>query len=511
MADAANFQEKNKDTLKAASLSNSEPAPAFFGDKQASPFLNNAAASVNPFSHTGATSPFVAIQKKNNPFVKTKPPGIRQFDFGSGQAPAFEEEEHLMNFGEAAFETSGEVMGELEDVSSTGLQAGMGIPGDLFAFGKAMRDFMKSDDPLEKTLAIFDASSAVASMASQTAGLIEEGMGKDNPVVSNVLGAVGKGIGAVKGIIELIKQIKSFKEAVESDDPASNKFKAGLELAGKIGEAGKGVAEVVSSVYKALSIAAPGALEQAIPGFSIVIAAIDIIKQGMDMVQAIKSYRAMSSLKGDLTNELKTQSVDVFLPDQVFRSKNRTDEAKLKQVAESTTNPQAGLAQQFDLTRELKKVNRKRIIRMSLLIAADAASIAGEIATLTGLGGGAGLGLKLGAIGLKGGMKIARIVKQKFRDSGYGDQSKTSKAKHDTRVKHIKLIFKMIDTHATQHATTPSSAAAQKSEQTIKAIVEAVGVGYSTLMKYKTTPDKAAKLLYTALKKREADDEVSAE
>jgi hypothetical protein len=45
----------------------------------------------------------------------------------------------------------------------------------------------------------------------------------------------------------------------------------------------------------------------------------------------------------------------------------------------------------------------------------------------------------------------------------------------------------------------------------IKTYIEATGTSFESFIKHKANPQAAAKLLYSAMKKREAADEVSAE
>ena len=467
------------------------------------PFLSPAQKKSNPF--------FISIQKKKNPFLPIQkvnnPPAS---DFSSlqgvtqpGSVNIDSESPEIMDGLGDTMETSDSIIGELDDAEmlSTGVGEGFGIASSIFTFASGIKDMMDPEsDAFDKVLAGFDLAAGVGGVTEQITKLIDGG---DPDSASSIIGIVNSSLGAIKNALTVVKQIKKLKDGVEEGAKAQE----GLQLANDIAQVGLDIANITKSIYEAVGSTVPGALEQAIPGLGIVMAAIDIIQQAIELAHSVKNYRAMSGFKDDLKTSLKATNPEVFTSDKSgflgrFRSDDRTVEDELDNA---TTGPNADSAKEFKLARELKKTNRKRIIRQSALIGADVLTIAGEIATLTGVGAEVGVGLKIGAAGIKGGMKIGRFLKQKYRDSGRGDQRKSSQGKHKTRVDNIKFIFQMIKNLSTSDPQKEVKA------NRIKIYIEASGANFNTFIKYKTEPIKAAKLLYTAMKKREAGDEVSAE
>lgn len=395
--------------------------------------------------------------------------------------------------------------GDIADVAS--------IAGGIFSMANGIKGLMDPDaDGFDKAMSSLELVSGAVGIVKTVADVAEAG--KDMPIIGPIIGIVNSSLGMIKHGIKIVQHIKKLKDGVEE----GTKAEEALVLSGEIIQVGLDIASIAKNVYDVVGTTAPGALEAAVPGLGIVMATIDIIRQGVEIAKAVQNYRTMSGFKDELKTQVKNDYSDVLTSDKSgtfgkFRSNDRTVEPNLTNAMNQETGDPANAgatangktsAREFALARELKKVNRKRIIRGAVNISADALMIAGDIATLSGVGASAGVGLKVGAAGVKIGSKLARFAKQKYRNSGRGDQSKTSDAKHAKRVTNIKFIFQMIKN------LQPSDPEKETKAIRIKTYIEATGTGFKNFIKYKANPQAAAKLLYSAMKKREAGDKVSA-
>jgi hypothetical protein len=503
----------------------------FVSANQGNPFETNKESS-NPFTSNSNTT--VTQQKPIQRDVNfTKLSGTSSLDEdrtnAQGNPERINQADSIEGKGPDSFEMAGEVLDTASSIhdefSDATNEAGedlfnvpgeigsvMGIAGGIFSMASGIKGLMDPDtDGFDKAMSVINIASGAGGVAQTITDIVQGEGGQAAPII----GIVNSSLGAIKNAIGVVKQIKKLKDGVEE----GTKAQEALALASQITQVGLDIANIVKSIYEIVGTAAPGALEAAVPGLGIVMATIDIIQQGVEIAKAVQNYRTMSGFKDELKIQVKKDYSDVLTSDKSgifgrFRSNDRTVEPNLTNAmnqeagdpanAGATANGKTS-AREFALARELKKVNRKRIIRGTINISADALTIAGDIATLSGVGAGVGVGLKVGAAGVKMGSKLARFAKQKYRDSGRGDQSKTSGAKHAKRVTNIKFIFQMIKN------LQPSDPEKETKAIRIKTYIEATGTSFESFIKHKANPQAAAKLLYSAMKKREAADEVSAE
>ncbi len=420
------------------------------------------------------------------------------------------DEPSTFDAGKTAMDTTSSIHGQFSDAKDNAgnavyavpdaVKGTVGIASGIFSFASGIKGLMDPDaDGFDKAMSAIDVATGAGGVAQTITDLVQGEGGKAAPII----GVVNSGLGLIKNAIGIVKQIKKLKDGVEEGTKANE----AISLAGMIIQVGLDVANITKSIYDVVGTAAPGALEAAIPGLGIVMATIDIIQQGVEIAKAVQNFRKMSGFKEELKTNLKGSNPEVFTSEKSgifgrFRSNDRTVEDKLEQ-ATAVQGEGGDNAREYALAREFKKVNRKRIIRGSINIAADALTIAGDIATLSGIGAGAGVGLKVGAAGVKGGMGLARFLKQKARDKGFGDQNKTSTKKHEKRVQHIKFIYQMIKN------LKPYDPEKEAKAIRIKTYIEASGASFKAFIKYTADPQAAANLLYSAMKKREAGDKVS--
>ena len=165
----------------------------------------------------------------------------------------------------------------------------------------------------------------------------------------------------------------------------------------------------------------------------------------------------------------------------------------------------------YSLISEIDDANKKRIVRNSVLLVADFASLAGGIANLTGVGGGVGAGLKAAAGGLKVGMKGARMAKQTGRDkaaksaaisdgasSSMFDTSKSSAAKKARRQEQMKYLMNKV-----RNLPTNDEVKFNAEVPKIEGYFNAIGIEPATLYKKNGNPQEQFNMLYKALIERE--------
>lgn len=146
--------------------------------------------------------------------------------------------------------------------------------------------------------------------------------------------------------------------------------------------------------------------------------------------------------------------------------------------------------EKYLLSKELQTIGQKRINRAISQAIPGIIDISGDITTLTGVGGPAGLIQKLVAGGGKLGLSLFRGIKQQIRDWGVGSAKKTTAGKAQRRKDMTVQILKLIDANP----------------QEGKEYLKGTGVDLKTLYTYNHKPNgvkEQAKLIYEALAQRE--------
>ncbi len=431
-----------------------------------------------------------------------------------------------------------------------------GAFGGLISLGGAIMKW-SSADGWEKASLACQGTGGVVDMVGGVAGAL----GFDQ--VSQIADAVSAGIGAVKAGIETAKGVKEMKGLYDDNEPSAAKLKKGGEIASNATEGVKKGFTAAVKITQAMGGVAGATLGTAIPILGIIISAIDIIKETMDVIEAVKSY---SQMKGEKERLQDSDEAKSFLGSGGFFGGTSTNEDKLdlaknatgftekmvdkkvrengkevtKKVKERKYNVGKNeeeakkiqeTAHEYAMVRELKKIARKRIVRGVTNVALNVVSVAGDIATLSGVGAGIGVAIKSASAVTKGGIKLFRGAKQMYNNLRGNKKSSTNK--HAKRMEQVKYIFSLMgnvkslydvyDTNKTnerglkgnnlknaQDKTAESLAGVQTMGKKIQVFVSAMGTNVETLNKYKNDPESASKLLYSALKKREASDEVSA-
>jgi hypothetical protein len=151
----------------------------------------------------------------------------------------------------------------------------------------------------------------------------------------------------------------------------------------------------------------------------------------------------------------------------------------------------------YELNKGLQEVAGKRINRAVLNIAAALPGIAGDIATLSGVGAAVGTGLKVAGSGIKVLSAGVRMIKQKVNDK-LGNEKSTAK-----KLERYKNMVDSMVKHIIENEGNPDK---------MKAIEREVVASGMTMQKIKSkmtgkgTPDQKGKELYKdwidALKQR---------
>ena len=172
---------------------------------------------------------------------------------------------------------------------------------------------------------------------------------------------------------------------------------------------------------------------------------------------------------------------------------------------------------EFELSEELRYINKKRVVRQSIHIGTEITKIAGEIASLasaSGVAAGIAIGLKASASGIELGLPFFRAIKQwgrnraarKMAESGqYDDKAsifnwqKATAAKLEMRKKHAVRILLM----AANLDLTKPRAEFEKSAKRVENHINAAGCDPQALYRLNGQPMEQIKLLATEMAKRE--------
>jgi hypothetical protein len=378
----------------------------------------------------------------------------------------------------------------------------------------------------------------------------------------------GNAFAAIASAFSLMKKIIDTKEEA-ADLSTAEKVTAAVQASGKLLETAKSVVLSVKSFIEMVEGAASGSLMSAIPGLDIAIAAGKIIIDGYYLKKSLHEKNLMEERrnaiaieKGKKIAELDQASEDYRKRDAKVANKqeviNETDErlgkveemkrwggtraatrdqknaetAKLKarrtellkEMEEekekvSATNISVEDVAEFSMVTELRDANHKRVMRQSVHIIAEAAKIAGAVATLTGVGAVGGAAVKGAAAAMDASLPAARYAKQKARDraarkeakgksgelgsmTSVTDTSKSTAAKAAHRKQKATHLFKMIETLSDKDPQDKSHIAEITK---VKGYIEAAGVNHNKLIKEKD-PKKCFAMIYEAFNKREMED-----
>ncbi len=396
-----------------------------------------------------------------------------------------------------------------KEVASNDTLSGItGTVGGLLTMGSAFKAWGDSEDNWDKAGAVLQGAGGAADVVSNVAGLL----GGDK--IAAIADSVSAGISAVKSTLEVIKGLKELKNF------DGDKKEKGLEIAKSASQGVKKGFEATKKMMQAFGSIAPSAVTQAIPILSIIFSAIEIIQEAFELIEAVKNYKAMSQEKDAMRNDQDSQHFTKkekrgFIG---FRKEKQvTDKEKLKNVmsgagldglSQEEKERVSEKAKNFDMVKTLKKINKERIIRSATNIGLSVVGIIGDIVTLTGVGAPVGVIIKSAAGAAKSGLKLFRGAKQLYNNVKGNENS--DKNQHIKRMSQVKYMFSLVKSMTsfkpdTDQGRNGANAMANK----IDKYLTAMGTNTENFVKFKSEPDRAIKLVYSALKKREGSDKVS--
>lgn len=350
-----------------------------------------------------------------------------------------------------------------------------------------MKKMIKSanDPDKERDEKGFDITEGAIDTASGATGFIEgvsgvvKDAGKINgaelskaEAVNGWSGSVGEAIGAIKSTFFAVKDIYDLVQKALSEEGASmdEAVTGGLSAVHNLLEAAKSGVETVMSIYKILKMGT-GELSKVIPGLGIAVSGISITIKVYTMIKARISQLQMTEVKRTFKDKYKDKSPGNYVKENDYsiaglslwkstgtdkeKLKARENELRGKQNPTDEEKEELKDIEEYNLARGLKSNNSKILTRGSIQIGLEMANIAGEIATLSGVGAQAGIPLKAAASGVGASMSIFRKVKQYGRDKAAQSASdslsrkifnadKSSDKKHAMRIDQSNMILDMI-------------------------------------------------------------------
>jgi hypothetical protein len=346
-----------------------------------------------------------------------------------------------------------------------------------------------------------------------------DGVG-DSSIVSDYVGSVAESISAVKHTVATVKSIYDLYSKYHEQGGLSKADVARgmIETVGNALEAAQAGIKVAKTIMDIMEVGT-SALTAVIPGVGIAISGVKIALKTVDVIQAGLHRRKMTLVKRDFKE--KNSSAGYIKAKRWFGGNTGVDKDKLEThkqellVKKSQGDTAAaeelkGIAE-YELAKEMKYINVKRTDRASLQIGIELTKIAGDIATLTGVGAQVGTPLKIVATGVSFAMPVARGIKQMGRDraakaGAWGitkaifNGDKSTDKKKEKRNKDADLIMDMFSSLPALDTANPSVVAQYKH---VKSFVEATGMSMFYLEKFKTEPDKLKEKMIEAMIKRE--------
>ncbi|GGI46755.1 hypothetical protein GCM10008018_18660 [Paenibacillus marchantiophytorum] len=372
---------------------------------------------------------------------------------------------------------------------------------------------------IESTGKMVSGSAGLVDKAAKSSGQVD-GVGASS-AVSDYAGTVGEAISAVKSTIMAVKGIYDLydKHSKNGGLDKGEKSKGAIEIVSNAISAAHSSLKVAKGIMEIMETGA-GSLTSVIPGVSIAVSGVKIAIKTVDVIKAGLNRSAMTTLKREFKG--KHANASYIKAKRWFGGNAGVDKVKMdlhKQTlrdkiangsAQESADAQIELDEitQYELAKEMKKINVKRTTRGGLQIGLELTKIAADIATLTGVGAQVGTPLKIVASGVGAAMPVVRSLKQAGRDraakaDAWGitkavfNADKSTEKKHAKRVQDAELILDMIHKLPARTSATPDAYI------NVDRFIEAAGVSTLQLDKYKTDLPELRKFLVDAMAKRE--------
>lgn len=410
-----------------------------------------------------------------------------------------------------------------------------------------------------------------AKSTGKTEGVLSSSAGSNyTGTVAEAISAVKNTIMAVKSIYDMYSKYsenggldkgEAAKGVLDTISNAIQAASSGLKVA-------KGIMEIMESSTASLTAVIPG-VSIAVSGVKIALKTVDVIKAGINrsamtklkrefkdkhagkaFIKAKTRFRNAGVDKGELDkhkqkltddltiairkkddNDTVVQSITVKITkmdNRIARGGKRLERNKQRktilqqQLADATQKRNEGQQeedrltaeldeiQQYELAKEMKDINVKRTTRGGLQIGIELTKIAGDIATLTGVGAQVGTPLKIVAAGAGAAMPLVRSLKQAGRDraakqgawkitKAIFNADKSTEKKQEKRSQHADRMLDMID----KLPVLSNDPAVLKQYKQVHSLVEAAGISLYAFETFKNDPDKLKEKLVDAMSKRE--------
>ncbi|UJF34109.1 hypothetical protein [Paenibacillus hexagrammi] len=344
--------------------------------------------------------------------------------------------------------------------------------------------------------------------AAKSSGSLD-GVGKSS-VASDYTGSVGDAISGVKSAVLAVKGIYDMYSKFSEDGGLSkaDTAKGIIEIIGNAIESAQSALKAAKSIMEIMETST-AALTTVIPGVSIAVSGVKIALKTVDAIKAGLNRSAMTVLKRSFKE--KHASKGFIKAKRWFGGNAGVDQTKLaahkrdlelrKSQGDSAAETELQEITQYELAREMKAINVKRTDRASLQIGIELTKIAGDVATLTGVGAQVGTPLKIVAAGVGAAMPAVRTLKQMGRDraakpGAWGltkavfNAEKSTEKKNEKRGADAQQLMDMIRALPQLDASKPEVV---KQYQQAHQFVNAAGVSLFELEKVKNDPDKLKK------------------
>ncbi|BDD03785.1 hypothetical protein [Aureibacter tunicatorum] len=365
----------------------------------------------------------------------------------------------------------------------------------LMVKSDAKMDFVAVCDRVDRGVGIADTASSIVEKAGKYVGKFLSG--NDSKIagkVEELSGVVGTCLGAISPFLEILRKIYRFgKHLMASEKDQYSKKEHASEGFSFFENCIKAARSILSATVEVMSLVSqvPGPVKDLVPGIGTLLSIIDIARKVLSLRKNVGRFIKMKKQKSWLLED----SHSAGILSTIFTEENGTDEDELdRKLSDTKTLPdqEAKVYKEFALVRELKKVNRKRIVRETFQIGLRINGIIADVLRYGGVSAAASIGMSAGGTALSIGSAAVRKVKQSIRNKGYGDSRKTSTAKKEKRVQMSKYIFHMI---------MGLSSEDQDEADRISDYIRACGISVKEFVRAKTTEDRF-KLLVSSIEVR---------
>lgn len=404
------------------------------------------------------------------------------------------------------------------DTAGGSLTAVMG----LMSFVKGLKDVI-TGTPTEKIAGAMMGVEGVAKLfagvfkavdsGTKAAGTGNRKEGDSLDIGAKITSGIADAASGLKSLVETgIKIFKQIRKAGKTN--VASKVKGAMDIVKGLLETAASAVKSAKGFLDATGGAITPALMSSIPGLGIAISAATMgikafnfakawLQKGpiRKLERAFEQNESFKTFVGEKTKKGwfgKTQKLRELDKEGV---KSRIKELKAKTPLTPEEEKELNSLKEWELTHEMKTINTKRQVRAGVQISNELLKIGGEIATLTGVGSTVGLALKATATVSEVGMSGFRRLKQFGRDKGWwGKGDKTSQAKHQKRIEHASLLFKMAS-----ELPHPPETKDEPLYSRVQFLFDATGVDMTLLQSYgaKNRHDKMFELVYKAMKERE--------